>query len=223
MPFYMPHSSEKFKHYPSDGGGQPKAVAGDGIQVPTVIAYLPRARFKERAPLTYTERLFAAADNTALGIGSIRSRFNAVYPESGSTLDGDVEFRDLRGLIHYLPRAIEIGFWAPFPNTWVTAGRRVGNAGRLLSGAETLLIYVCELLALLTVLRAPRNLTAWLLLSLTTFGVIILGLIVPNVGALYRFRYMFWMLLIILGMKGFESIVTSTGSWLRVHQVRRAS
>ncbi len=209
LPFYMPHTRETFKHYPSDQSGQPKSVAGAAEQVPAVISYLPRARFEERAEMTYTERLYAAADNIALRIGSIRSRFNAVYVGSGSELDPNVEFRDVRGIIYYLPRACEIGFWAPFPNTWLAAGKRVGNLGRLLSGAETLFIYVCELLALLAVIRSPRELAPWLLLAITTFGVIALGLIVPNIGALYRFRYTFWMLLIILAMKGLESVVTS--------------
>lgn len=212
LPFYMPHTSEKFKHYPSDQSGQPKSVAGEGKQVPAVISYLPRARFKEEAEMSYTERLYAAADNTALRIGSIRSRFNAVFSKSGSGLDLNVDFRDMRGMLNYLPRACEIGFWAPFPNTWLAAGRHVGNMGRLLSGAETLFIYVCELLALVAVIRSPRELAPWLLLAITTFGVTALGLIVPNIGALYRFRYMFWMLLIILAMKGLESIVTSAAS-----------
>ena len=222
LPAYMTHTSQKFKQYPADEGGPLKSVASAGVQVPTSIVYLPRAQFRERATLTYIERLNAAADNAARRIGSMRSRFNAIYPDSGSALDRDVELRDMSGLLRYLPRACEIGFWAPFPNTWVTAGRRVGNAGRLLAGAETLVIYVCELLALFAVLRAPRDLAAWLLLSITTFGLIVLGLIVPNVGALYRFRYTFWLLLIILGLKGLESISATTARWFRTQQINRA-
>jgi hypothetical protein len=83
----------------------------------------------------------------------------------------------------------------------------VGSAGKLLSGAETLVMYGFGLLALVAVLRPPRRLAAWLLLSITAFGVTALGLVIPNVGALYRFRYTFWVLLIILGAKGFESVL----------------
>jgi 4-amino-4-deoxy-L-arabinose transferase-like glycosyltransferase len=211
LAFHATGDLQKFKHYPPDQGGQPKAVAGTGVQVPTVVSYLPRARSEEGKPQTYAGRLYAAADRAALRVGSVRDRFSAIYPESGSSVDSDVSFRDLRGLLLYLPRAFEIGCWAPFPETWVAAGRRVGSAGKLLSGAETLVMYVFELLALVAVLRPPRRLAAWLLLSITAFGVTLLGLVVPNVGALYRFRYTFWVLLIILGAKGFEAVRASSG------------
>ncbi len=36
-----------------------------------------------------------------------------------------------------------------------------------------------------------------------------LGLVISNIGALYRIRYLYWILLIILGMKGLESILAS--------------
>jgi hypothetical protein len=145
----------------------------------------------------------------ALRVGSVRYRFTAIYSESGSNIDSDVRFRHLGDLLKYLPRAFEIGLWAPFPRTWGDAGRRVGSTGRLLSGAETLAMYVFELLALVAVFRPPRRLAAWLLLSVSTFGVTLLGLVVPNVGALYRFRYAFWLLLIILGAKGFDAVHAS--------------
>ena|GEM_PF-370796 len=218
IPLHMARASQKFKRFPSDGSGQPKAVAGAGEQIPSIVSYLPRTRPKGRAPQTYAEQLYAAADRAALRVGSIRSRFNAVYPESGSSLDRDVGFRDVRGLVLYLPRAFEVGLWSPFPDTWAAAGRRVGSAGRLLSGAETLVIYACQLLALVAVFRPPRRLASWLLLAITVFGVTVLGLVVPNVGALYRFRYTFWVLLIILGVKGLESVVKSDAGRLRARR-----
>ena len=210
LPSHMTRGGQKFKHYPSDQGGQSKAVAGAGIQVPTVVSYLPRAR-SEQGPPTYAGRFSAAAHRIALRIGSVRYRFAAIYSAAGSNIDPDVRFRDLRSLFLYLPRAFEVGCCAPFPETWAAAGRRVGSAGKLLSGAETLVMYVFELLALVAVLRPPRRLAAWLLLAISAFGVTLLGLVVPNVGALYRFRYTFWVLLIILGAKGFQAILASPG------------
>jgi len=145
----------------------------------------------------------------------VRYRFGAVYSEAGSGVDRGVRFNDFKSLILYLPRAFAIGCCAPFPDMWLTAGRRVGSAGKLLSGVETLVMYVFGLLALVGVLRPPRRLAAWLLLSVTAFGVTALGLVVPNVGALYRFRYTFWVLLIVLAAKGFESVLTSAGRGVR--------
>ncbi len=216
LPFFMTHRSQKLKHYPSDQGGQPKAVAGVGAPMPTVVSYRARPRPPgSGAHLPFAEPLVTATDNAARRVSSVRSKFAASYTDAGSGIDRDVEFRDFTDLALYTPRAFAIGLWAPFPDTWAAAGRRVGSLGRLLSGAETLVIYLCQLLALLAVLRGPRRLASWLLLSITTFGVTALGLVVPNVGALYRFRYTFWILLIILGVKGLEIVITSSGRWLR--------
>lgn len=200
---------QKLKRYPSDGGGPPKSAVSEGERVPTVVTYLPRATAEGGATPSYAARLRAAADRAAHRVGSVRYRFSAVYSEAGSGVDRDVRFDGLASLLLYLPRAFAVGCCAPFPDTWVAAGRRVGSAGKLLSGVETLVMYVFELLALVAVWRTPRRLEAWLLLSITVFGVTALGLVVPNVGALYRFRYTFWVLLIILAAKGFEGLLAS--------------
>ena len=215
--FLTRHRIEKLKHYPSDQGGQPKMVtSAGGVRLPTVVSYRPRVNGPQSGvPLPFAEPLLAATDAAARRVSSVRSRFAASYPDAGSGIDRGVEFRDFTELALYLPRAFEIGLWAPFPNTWAAAGRRVGSLGRLLSGAETFVIYLCQLLALLAVLRGPRRLASWLLLVVAASGVAALGLVVPNVGALYRFRYTFWVLLIILGMKGLEVVVKSSARWLR--------
>lgn len=135
-------------------------------------------------------------------IGRLRSGFVTSYPGAGSNIDGDVEFNSFYSIILYLPRAAEIGFLAPFPNMWFVAGEQVGLAGRLLSGFETLLMYVLEILAAICLWRYRRLLSAWLLFLAATTGMLALGLIVSNIATLYRMRYAFWMLLIILGMKG---------------------
>jgi len=67
-------------------------------------------------------------------------------------------------------------------------------------------MYLIELLALAAVFYRPHRLGALLLLSISAFGVTLLGLVVPNIGALYRFRYIFWVLLIILGAKSLEAL-----------------
>lgn len=152
----------------------------------------------------------------------MRYRLGAFYPQSGSNIDPDVRFRSLCGLLLYLPRASLIGCCAPFPSTWLAAGKRVGYAGKLLSGAETLVMYVFGLLALASVVRPPRRLPALLLLSIAVFGVTLLGLVVPNVGALYRFRYTFWVLLIILGAKGCEAVFAWAGRRPGARRAREA-
>jgi hypothetical protein len=206
--FSLVATSQKLKQYPSTEGGQPKAVAGPGKQAPAIVVYRGAVSPETKAHPNLTGRLHRATERIAADLSQTRHRFNVGAPESGSSIDREVEFKDSKDLVLYLPRAVEIGFWSPFPNTWLGAGARVGSAGRLLSGAETLVIYLCQLLALVGIWRDPRSLSSWLLLLIVIFGVTALGLVVSNVGTLYRFRYLFWMLLIILGVKGFENILT---------------
>ncbi len=84
---------------------------------------------------------------------------------------------------------------------WFVVGAQAGLAGRLLAGLETLIIYVFEFLAVVGLWQA-RSLAAWLWLVIIALGVIALGLVVVNISTLYRLRYTFWLLLIILGVEG---------------------
>ena len=100
-----------------------------------------------------------------------------------------------------------IGFFAPFPDLWIGRGLTVGKAGRVLAGAETTVMYVFELLALAAIIVPPRRLPALLLFGVAACGVTSLGMVVSNVGTLYRFRYSFWILLIVAGVAGAEKLV----------------
>lgn len=132
----------------------------------------------------------------------LRRSFITSYPGAGSNIDRDVEFKSFFEILLYLPRAAEIGFLSPFPQMWFEAGPQVGLAGRLLSGFETLLMYVMEAFSLLCLWRGRRRAAAWLLFLSASVGMLALGLVVANIATLYRMRYAFWILLIILGVQG---------------------
>jgi hypothetical protein len=140
-------------------------------------------------------------------IQGMRDAFADRYKDSGSLIDPNVQFITTMDVARYLPRAMEIGFLAPFPNTWLSKGREVGQSGRILSGAEMLAAYILEALALFGVWRARRRLSTWLLFAVTLFGVTTLGLGIINLGALYRLRYGFFVLLIVLAMYGLTQIL----------------
>jgi hypothetical protein len=99
-----------------------------------------------------------------------------------------------------------IGFFAPFPRMWFQSGS-YGSAGRLLSGAETLVMYFLYVAAAVCVWRNRRRIEMWLLFLVATMGTIGLGLVVVNAGALYRLRYVFWIMFIIMAA---ESLVHFT-------------
>ena len=140
-----------------------------------------------------------------------REAFFKQYPDAGSTIDRNFQLTNKADLIRYLPRAAVIGFFAPFPDMWLARGAHVGSAGRLLSGLETLVMYLVEGLALLGLWRGRRRLPVWFLVSVTVMGVVTLGLVVVNVGALYRLRFIFVTLMIVLAAEG----TTQAIDWYR--------
>ena len=141
-----------------------------------------------------------------LGIRRAAFGLEAADPERittpGAVIDSDVRLRGRADVVRYLPRAAVIGFFAPFPNMWLTSGKEVRRGGRFLSGVEMMLTYVLEALALAGLWRARKQLEAWLLFAIVVIGVVALGLVVNNLGALYRLRYSFWILIVIMGAGG---------------------
>lgn len=122
--------------------------------------------------------------------------------EDGSRIDADVSFHTAGDIIRQVPRAIIVGFFAPFPNMWLRAGKQVGYSGRVIAGIEMLMTYMIEFLALFGLWSARKNLSAWFLVIVIGLGATALGLVVNNMGAMYRLRYPFWVLMVILGAGG---------------------
>jgi hypothetical protein len=135
-------------------------------------------------------------------VTQIRARRGAfkAYTAQQSNLDTEVQFNNEWDILKYVPRAAVIGFFAPFPRMWFASGTS-GRAARLISGVETLAMYLLYIPAVMCVWTERRNLAVWLMSLLTIIGVTALGLVVLNGGALYRFRYVFWMMVIILAAR----------------------
>lgn len=189
----------------------PSSVTADAEQSPppevkdrtTTSAPSPEQRMNILASLR------SSADGAASRVGTIRQNFVVGYPDSNSIIDGGVTFKNAPDVLRYLPRACQIGFFAPFPDTWLARSARVGRTGKLISAAETLTMYAVQVLAVIGIFQARRSLSAWFLFLIASAGVITLGLVVANVGALYRQRYVFWFLFIILGVRGATHVSSS--------------
>jgi hypothetical protein len=199
-PFISGRTIHYTKKYSSDQIGPLKNVADREDRMPTVIVW------KKREPSGHS----AAGDRFARRISSIRSRFAASYSNAGSLLDAQTEFRNVGDLLRYIPRAFEIGMWAPFPSTWFFSGRRVGNLGKIISGLETLAIYLLQVTAVLALIREPRRPARWFVIAIIICGVTALAFVIPNTGAIYRFRYVFWILLIVAAISG-PTVIPANG------------
>ncbi len=121
---------------------------------------------------------------------------------NGSNIDTNVHFNTMADVVRYVPRGIVIGLFAPFPNMWCMSGRQVGYAGRVLSALEMCLTYVLEGFALLGLWRCRDKFGMWFVAAFAVLGAASLGLVATNVGALYRLRYPFWIMGVILGASG---------------------
>jgi hypothetical protein len=146
-------------------------------------------------------------------IGRLRQRFIERYPGAASNIDTEVTFNHTADIISYLPRAAVIGFFAPFPNMWFASGMQTGRAGRVLAGLETFATYLFELMAVIGLWLRRDQISAWLLWVIAALGLTALGLVVTNLGTLYRMRYAFWMLLIIIGADGALRTLALFRSW----------
>src|SRR4029077_5741918 len=89
--------------------------------------------------------------------------------------------------------------FAPFPNMWFAVGQHVGRLGKLLADFETLLIYFMELLCVAGVWQRRRVFSPCLLLFPAVLGGGAIAMVMVNVGTIYRLRYSFWMLIVVLG------------------------
>lgn len=137
-------------------------------------------------------------------VQSTRHRFIVRYPNEGSNVDSNVELNGTLDLLKYLPRALEIGFLSPFPMMWFSPGAKVGRGGRLLTGLEMVGMYLCLIGVVTTLVHNRRRLEVWFLFATATAGCLALGYVVINIAALYRMRYAYFILLIILAVRGFE-------------------
>ncbi len=106
-----------------------------------------------------------------------------------SAIDADVKFDGFGDVLRYLPRAVANVLFAPYPSQWFD---RHGSTGsfKILSAMEAVLLYALIIplvigLGIVVVRGSPDAL--YLAVFVTTM-MVLLGLVVSNVGTLFRLR-----------------------------------
>ena len=126
--------------------------------------------------------------------------YDEVYTSAGSTIDREVCITSFFGSAAYLPRAIQLGLLAPFPDQWIKSGSHGGGASRLMVGFEMLFGYAA-LLALICYGRLFFNRAEfWMLLGFSLLMIVLYAFVTPNLGALHRMRYGFLTVLVGMGI-----------------------
>lgn len=142
-------------------------------------------------------------------LNGIRRGINLqIEVEDGSAaMDRNLVFESWSDVVFYSPKAVLIGIFSPFPNMWFEDGKMFGKTGRIIAAFEVVIIYILSAFALLTFYYQRKNLGLWLIGLTVLIGCGALGLVVTNIGTLYRMRYVFWGLLIILGTGGIFKLI----------------
>jgi len=152
-------------------------------------------------PLVFVERQLRALSVTRQV--NIRTWANA-----GSNIDTQISFHSDLDILRYLPRALQIGFLAPFPRDWFGSGSRAPNTMmRRVSGIEMSLVYLA-LIGLPIGLWYWRNeLGLWIILLYAVSMLLVYSLVTVNVGTLYRFRYPYTMVFVAIGVAAWSTLL----------------
>ena len=111
-------------------------------------------------------------------------------------IDINVRFYSLSDLISYTPRAIQIGYLAPFPNMWTAQGRNPGSGiMRKISGIEMLIAYVAFMAGFVGLIIQRKSEYIVIIMSVLLVSAVIMlvqSTAIPNIGTLYRMRLAPW-------------------------------
>ena len=89
-----------------------------------------------------TSWLPEAVERRFLKLAKIRWKFCTCAPYAGSNIDVNIRFHKMIDILGYVPRAFEVGFFAPFPDFWFKPAKKSGRISRLIVGAEMIFIYL---------------------------------------------------------------------------------
>ena len=157
----------------------------------------------------YPSDLPAQIDNLAYDIADYRHQFTESFPWQTSGIDLETNFESVGDMAAYAPRAILIAFLAPFPEMWLGTGSYAANTVMRRESALEMIFCYAMLLGLPYAVwkwRGKREL--WVML-IFCFGMLTFyGLVVSNAGAIYRYRYGFYMPFIGLGVLGWVHILS---------------
>lgn len=183
--------------HPDGTVGDPsgRAAPGEAVLVPEGRPVLPDEPWRPTGwlPRGVEDRLFTLA--------KAREIFVTRFPDARTNVDVDVQFRSAGDIARYAPRALVVGLFSPFPSVWLGRGSQASTGFmRRVAAAETVVTYAALAVFPLALLRWRRRPEFWTVILFALAFVLIYGLIVANVGTLYRERFGFLSLLVGLGI-----------------------
>ena len=156
----------------------------------------------------YWQTVTGTLNILAYKLSDMRYGFRIVNRSAGSKIDNDKPYTGFVDAILYFPRVVQVAFLSPFPSHWIETGKETGRIGRMLSGLEMLSWYFIILGFLYIVFTKPLAIEPLLpIIMLSVFVIILLGYVVPNIGAIYRMRQGFMIPFYMVGVYGIYSFI----------------
>jgi hypothetical protein len=122
---------------------------------------------------------------------------------NATTLESFVDQNILPGgsmeMLAYAPRAAALGLLAPWPNRWFSTFTHRPSVFYSIASMEAFMVYL-GLMGVVAWLAYGGNSSILIPIAMMLPVVNIYGLATPFIGALYRYRYPWWMLLLGLGL-----------------------
>ncbi len=141
-------------------------------------------------------------DNFAYTAAKVRLISICTTYESNSIYDKHKAPDNILSLVGYLPRAIQIGLFAPFPNTWL----KEISITKIIGWIEIFAWYLL-VPGIIYLLCQRQTQQIWLVLSFALVFLLVYSYVTPNLGSLHRIRYPFIMLLMLLGALGWCHLI----------------
>lgn len=129
-----------------------------------------------------------------------RDVYRISRPYAGSNIDVDVQFFKATDVIFYIPRALQIGLLAPFPNQWLAERSGFSLLMHRLAGIEMFFVYIALLFAPVAFCFWYKKPELYLTAALPLGMILTYALVVVNLGTLHRMRYGFLMTLVAIGV-----------------------
>jgi hypothetical protein len=122
---------------------------------------------------------------------------------ANSLIDVDIKPTNAIETFKYIPRALQVSLLAPFPNTWFKSA----NIVSFVSAMEMIIFYITFFGLLFFIPLRIFNYKILLCLIFACLPLAVFGISSPNIGTLYRIRYTFEMMLLMLGNCGWAIMI----------------
>ena len=123
--------------------------------------------------------------------------------KANSMIDVEIKPANAIETFKYIPRALQVSLLAPFPNSWFKSG----NIVSFVSAIEMIIFYITFFGLLFFIPLRIFNYKILLCLIFACLPLAVFGISSPNIGTLYRIRYTFEMILLMLGNCGWAIMI----------------